>query len=534
MTRFLLIFAVLVEFAATGGAMASGWADEPDQPDQIVTTHHQMRLGQRTLGYTAQAGRLPIRENESGEVHGWMFFVAYQLDRRPGEARRPLTFLWNGGPGANSTLLHLSAFGPKRLKSNGDPTGASDCECVFEDNQTSWLDQTDLVFVDPIGTGFSRPTKAEYGNEFYSTLGDIASVVEFVRVYRTRFDAWDSPLFIVGESYGVWRAAGVAEGLERRGQKVAGVVLISGGIPVGPVLSDEMRAAMFVPTRTAASLFHKRLGPDLQKDPVGTLEKVEAWAQAEYGPALVRRDRLTDAERERVLSQLAGFTGIDASKINRQTLILSRQQFAEQLLADRNEVLGRFDTRLTAKMESRTQPERSQAINRYLRVTLKFDTDLAYEGIEEGFPAAGRPLAVGSRWNYNQGPPAPAGTPVNSDSPPGGSQPWLRRAIAIDPGLKAFVAAGLYDSLNSCAANSYVAGHLESEMGRNITTKCYEGGHMMYETKGVREQLRRDIEKFLTETVGTHRAGHHNRNAVRIDEFARQVIATYSWPNREP
>jgi carboxypeptidase C (cathepsin A) len=498
MTKLVVLLAVIVEFAVAGSVVAS----EP--PGEVVTTHHQMRLGPRTLRYSARAGLLPIRENETGEVHGWMFFVAYLLDQRPGEARRPLTFLWNGGPGANSTLVHLSGFGPKRLKSNGGPTvAATGCECEIEDNQTTWLDQTDLVFVDPIGTGFSRPTKAEYANEFYSTLGDIASVAEFIRVYRTRFDTWDSPVFIAGESYGVWRAAGVAESLEGHGQKVAGVMLISGGIPVGQVLSEEMRAAMFVPTRSAAALFHKKLAPELQKAPADTLEKVEAWAQAEYGSALLRRDQLSDAERQRILSQLAGFTGIDASLINRQTLILSRQQFAEQLLADRKEVLGRFDTRLTAKMENRRQAERRLAINHYLRVTLKFTTALAYEGIEDGFSATGRGLAVGSRWNYNQGPPLPPGTPPSSDAPPGGSQPWLRRAMAINPSLKAFVAAGLYDSLNSCAANSYVVSHLESAISQNITTKCYEGGHMMYETAGVREQLKRDIEKFFADTVRT-------------------------------
>jgi carboxypeptidase C (cathepsin A) len=498
-TQLVLICAVGTQSTVVVNAIDAG------PTDHVVTTHHQMKLGQRILRYTARAGWLPIRENETGQVRGWMFFVAYLLDRRTGDARRPLTFLWNGGPGANSTLVHLSGFGPKRFKSTGD-AGASNCDCEFEDNQTTWLDQTDLVFVDPIGTGFSRPAKAEYANEFYSTLGDIASVAEFVRVYRTRFDAWDAPLFIAGESYGVWRATGVAENLEQRGQRVAGVMLISGGLPVGPVLSDEMRAAMFVPTRTAASLFHRKLAPDLQKDPASTMEMVEKWARSEYGPALMRRELLSDAERERIALQLAGFTGVDASIINRQTLILSRQQFAEQLLSDRRQVLGRFDTRLTSGMESRSQAARRIAINKYFRVTLKFDTDLAYEGVEDGFAANGRALAVGSRWNYNQGPPPPPGTPPNTDAPPGGSQPWLRRAMAINPSIKTFVAAGLYDSLNSCAANSYVIENLESSMSRNITTKCYEGGHMMYETSGVRERLKRDIEKFITDTVAIRRA----------------------------
>src|SRR5262249_16824460 len=157
--------------------------------ERIVTTRHQIKVGQKILRYTAHAGLLPIRRNETGEIHGHMFFIAYLLDRLPNEPARPLTFLWNGGPGANSTPVPLSRVGAKRIKSRDDSAETPDCECELEDNQATWFDQTDLVFVDPIGAGFSRPTKAEYAAEFYNTLGDIASVAEFVRVYLTRFDA---------------------------------------------------------------------------------------------------------------------------------------------------------------------------------------------------------------------------------------------------------------------------------------------------------------------------------------------------------
>src|SRR5262249_6047864 len=158
-------------------------------------------------------------------------------------------------------------------------------------------------------------------------------------------------------------------------------------------------------------------------------------------------------ERQTILAQLARFIGIEISLIDRQTLILARQQFAEQLLHDRKQALGRFDTRQTAGAENNPRACRSAVINKYLRSTLQFKTDLAYQGIEEGFSptTSGRVLSVGARWNYNQGPPPPPGAPPNTDAPPGGSQPWLRRAITIDPALKAFVATGLYDSLNSCA-----------------------------------------------------------------------------------
>jgi len=501
MTKLVSIFVLLG--AAFTLAASAPFTQSPG--DQIVTTHHQITVGQRPLRYTARAGSLPIRHNETGEIHGHMFFVAYLLDRAPAEPARPLTFLWNGGPGANSTLVHLSGFGPKRIKSNDDPTAEPGCECELEDNQTTWLDQTDLVFVDPIGTGFSRPTKAEYAAEFYNTLGDIASVAEFVRVYLTRFDAWDAPLFIGGESYGVWRAAGVAEELARRGRKVAGVILISGGVPVGPVVSEEMRTALFVPTRAAAAFFHKKLSPDLQADLASTLEKVETWARTEYAPALAKRDKLSESERQTILERLARFTGIEASLIDAKTLIVTRQQFAEQLLRDRKQVLARFDTRQTTSGENNTRSGRGLAITKYLRSTLKFKTDLAYQGIEEGFSpnTGGRTLSVGARWNYNQGPPPPPGTPPNTDAPPGGSQPWLRRAIAIDTSMKAFVAAGLYDSLNSCAGNAYLAPQLEPELKRNITARCYEGGHAMYESRSARLQLKQDISKFIRDTIAS-------------------------------
>ncbi len=324
-----------------------------------------------------------------------------------------------------------------------------------------------------------------------------------MRVYRTRFDAWDAPLFIGGESYGVWRAAGVAEALAQRGQKIAGVILISGGVPVGPIVADEMRTAMFVPTRAGAAFFHNKLSQDLQTDLAKTLEKVETWARTEYAQALAKRDKLDESERQAILAQLARFTGIDAALIDRRTLVLPRQQFAEQLLLDRKQTLGRFDTRLTISGENIARAERSRLINKYLRSTLRFKTDLAYQGVEEGFSpnTGGRTLSVGARWNYNQGPPPAPGTPPNTDAPPGGSQPWLRRAIAIDSSLKAFVAAGLYDSLNSCAGNAYLVNQLEPELKRNVSARCYEGGHMMYESKNARIQLKRDIATFIRDTV---------------------------------
>lgn len=496
---------------------AAATTDRPsaagDNSSETIATRHQAVVGGRTLRYTARTGFLPIRSNEVGDPHGQVFYIAYTLDA-PGSGReRPLTFLWNGGPGANSVLLHLIGFGPRRIKTAHDSAAAS-CECELQDNEATWLPFSDLVFVDPVGTGFSRPTRAEYGAEFYNTLGDIASIAEFIRVYLTRFDAWDAPLFIAGESYGSWRAAGVAEALERRGRHVAGVMLISGGVPVGPVIDEELRTALFIPTRTAAAFHHKTLAPDLQADLQSTLRRVEEWARTVYAPTLKRAASLTESERQSIVADLARFTGLDPALIDHQTLIVGRQQFAEQLLRGEGKVLARFDTR---DIEGPPPPtRRAETVNRYLRQTLQFKTDLAYEGIEEGFwPSATgqRPPSVGARWNYNQGPlTAPAATGAatpsttppqrqNLDAPPGGAQPWLRRAIALNPSLKAFVAFGLYDSLNSCAVNNQLVPALEPAVRQKITAVCYEGGHMMYDEPAIRRQITRDVAAFVERAV---------------------------------
>ena len=303
------------------------------QDDPISTTEHQITLDGHSLKYTARAGRLPIRDSETGELRGSFFFVAYTVDSaKP----RPLTFAWNGGPGSPSWYVHLIGFGPRHIKGEDDPVNPPESESELEDNQGTWLDQTDLVFVDPVGTGFSRAMKADFEPDFYSVRGDIAEVTEFVRVYRQRFDAWNQPLFLAGESYGTWRASGVAEALERSGVKVSGVVLISGGIQVGNVGADEMKTALFVPRFTAAAAFHRKLAPDLQSDLRAALEKAEAWAKNEYGPALERRDKLSLDERVAILKQLAHFSGLNPAVVDRDQfdLTLRSSEFCVELMRD--------------------------------------------------------------------------------------------------------------------------------------------------------------------------------------------------------
>ena len=507
-------FCCVFAFALYGIAQAQ--QETVFQEPELTTTHHEIRVDGSVLRYTARIGLLPIRNNDSGDIHGSFGFVSYALDRLPGQPARPVIFLWNGGPGADSTTVQFTGFGPRRLRTADDPAHPSPVTPGLSDNDATWLTFADLVFVDPIGTGFARPAKAEYAAEFYSTLGDIASTSEFVRAYRVRFDLLDAPLFLAGESYGTWRAAGAAELLEKRGVHLAGVVLISGGLAMGQVAPDSARTALFVPARTAAALYHSALAPELLRDEQATLKEAQAWALDVYAPSWEKRESLGDADRDRIIAGLARYTGVPSSSIDRTTLSMTSPQFTSTLLKQRGLTLGRYDMRVTQPAGAGVggtadRASRSDIILRYLREDLAFKTDLAYQGLETGWsasPGGERGTSPGAKWVWNQGESAmttgsDAAARANraavgsGDGPPGGSQPWALRAMTLNPQLKIFVAAGQYDSLNSCADNAWSVQHLDPRVGAQVSLGCYPAGHMMYDTRAARVSLMADVAAFV-------------------------------------
>jgi carboxypeptidase C (cathepsin A) len=421
-----------------------------------------------------------------------MFFTAYTLDVGSKGAPRPLMFLWNGGPGSSSSLVHLLGFGPRRLQADGTAI----------DNPGTWLAHTDLVFMDPVGTGYSRPAKASHGPAFYQTRGDAESVAEFIRVYRNRFEAWDVPVFLGGESFGVTRAAGVAALLQQRGTTVAGVVLMGGDLPLGR-LSQELRTALMLPSYTAAAFAHRKLPPDLQGDLPAALRQAAAWAQTEYAALLARRDRLTDAERAAALVQLARFTGLDVTRLDGKTLHVDRDQFSKQLLADRQQVVGYYDSRRVGPLdptEKLYDPTRDPSLKglindvgiiRYFRNELHYHSDLRYQGPFGGGyppPAAPRGDWMSTRWDFQR----PGGAPPE--------QPLLR-AMKANPRLRVLVASGYYDLACSYHANEYLASHLEPALARNITARSYTGGHAIYTDSGAQLQLQRDVAGFIQQAL---------------------------------
>ncbi|MFZ3263909.1 MAG: hypothetical protein WA172_07905 [Terriglobales bacterium] len=467
--------------------------------NEPVLTQHEAQIAGKLLKYTAEAGRIAIRDVETAEPHGYMFYTAYRVP--PSGAPRPVTFVWNGGPGADSSLLHFSVAGPKLAEGSR-----------LADNPDSWLPATDLVLVDPIGTGFSRPAKAEYGAEFYSTVGDVDSVTEFIRAWRLLHGAEDAPIFLAGESWGAGRAAHVGFGLEKRGITVRGLVLISGGWALNKnYVSPELQAAIPIVDMASTVLFYGKTAPDLGKNLAEVRQAAEKWVREIYAPALSRIDKLSDAERAAIVAQLSRFTGLPKGQINPKTLTISPRQFRTGLLKDQNAKGPNkepyiFDMRRTTPPGNGDAP----AILHYFRHDLGYRTSLPYIGLEEieqGFAPDGTyPEPVNARWNYATAKLTPEEVKAameeasrKGDGPPrlGPPLPGTEDALALNPRMKVLVAAGLYDSFLPCAIGAEIERNLPSNLHQAITFKCYVGGHAMYKDAATRAEFSRDVKALI-------------------------------------
>jgi carboxypeptidase C (cathepsin A) len=464
--------------------------------DAPVITRHEVRIGGSELAYSAEAGRIAIRDVETGEPHGYMFYTAYRANA---DAKRPVMFVWDGGPGAPSAWLHFDIAGPQLLHGT-----------QLVDNSETWLAASDLVLVDPIGTGFSRPTSPAYEQEFYGTVGDVASVTEFVRCWLILHNDVGAPVFLAGESWGAGRAASVAYALEKRGINVNGIILISGGFgldqPYGP---PSLLQALGVVDMASTALYWHRSAPDLGKDPAAVRRVAEAWVRATYAPALAHLGQLSTAERNRIARQLARFTGIAPAAIDRRTLVVTPHQFRTELLESEGKVLYLLDGRRTSPPSDAGTPQMLQ----YLRATLGYRTDLPYldlEDLTQGFAPSGTyPKSVGEQWNYATAPmtaeqvkAAVAAAVASGAGPPqlGPPLPGTRQAIALNPHLAALVAVGIYDPYQQCARGQATEDALPPDLHRAIHFKCYAGGHAMYlGSDAIRIELSRDVMKLVEE-----------------------------------
>lgn len=466
-------------------------ADEPP-----VVQKHSMRVGSRTLNYTTTTGFMPIRNAQSGETEARIFYMAYTLDSPP--ANRPLMFSFNGGPGSASVWLHLGALGPRRAKmlDNGFMPPAP---FELEDNEATWLTETDLVFVDTVGTGYSRATKPELAAKFFSLSGDIESVGEFIRMYLGRSERWHSPLFLVGESYGTTRVSGLTNHLFERGIALNGILLVSTVMNFQTILfgaNNDLPLALILPSYTATAWYHKQLAPELQrKSLTEVLREAENFAAAEYMPALMKIDRLSPPERQNLLDKFSLYTGLNKQFIEQNNFRVELGEFNKELLRNQRRTTGRLDSRFTGidrdaagtgpdfdPSMTAIRPPYTATFNNYVRRELGYKSDLEYYILGGG---------ITSPWNWN----------VNNGY--ADTSQALKTAMAKNPFMKVFVAQGYYDMATPYFAAEYSisALNLDPSLRKNISFAYYEAGHMMYIEKTSLRKLKDDAARFIQSSL---------------------------------
>jgi carboxypeptidase C (cathepsin A) len=492
----------------------SGGPPEPAAPpppaDELVQTRHEIRVGDSTFGYTVTAGTIVLREepNPSGQgkaeavrPRATIFFVAYTRDDPADLAGRPITFSFNGGPGSSSVWLHLGLLGPRRVIMGADGAAPPQPPYRLADNEHSLLGQTDLVFIDPVSTGFSRVLPGEPAGQFHGFQRDIESVGDFIRLYTSRYGRWLSPKFLIGESYGTTRAGGLAGYLQRRhGLYLNGIMLVSAVLNFQTLEFDpgnDLPYILFLPSYAATAFYHRRLPAELQRDLPATLAEVEAFALGDYALALLQGDRLPAERRAEVATRLARYTGLGVDYVERSNLRIRDDRFFKQLLRESGRSVGRLDSRFLG-VDRDSAGERadydpsysailgaySAALNAYVRGELGFTSDLPYEIL------TGRVQP----WSYAQ-----------HENKYVDVAETLRGAICENPALQVHIASGYYDLATPYFASEYTLSHmgLDPALRGNLSVSYYEAGHMMYIHPPSLARLNARLAAFISAARGS-------------------------------
>jgi carboxypeptidase C (cathepsin A) len=465
----------------------------------LSQTLHSISIGDKKLQYQALAGNLLLKE-ESGKTKASIFFVAYTKSGVTDLSKRPITFAFNGGPGSSSVWLHMGALGPKRVLM-GDQGQPLPPPGKLVDNEFTLLDVTDLVFIDPVTTGYSRPAPGVSGKEFHGVQQDIESVGEFIRLYTTRYKRWASPKFLAGESYGTTRAANLVNYLQDQyGMNFNGVILISAVLNFQTIIFDEgndLPYALFLPSYTATAWFHKKLSSELQDDLKKTLKEAEKFAEGEYTAALMKGSKLSAEQRKEVAQKVARYTGLSEDYVLGSNLRVPGQRFMRELLRKEKRNVGRFDSRYKGldvdAVGDRPDYDPSYAVvqgaytamlNNYVRTELKYESDLPYEIL------TGRVRP----WDFG-----------NAKNKYLNVAPALRQAMTKNPSLRVFVANGYYDLATPYLATEYTFNHMElpAKLEKHVSMGFYEAGHMMYLQKASLEKLRSDLAGFIKSSLPT-------------------------------
>lgn len=502
MKKYLLPLLVLLTHSLQAQEPAKKEEPKPiiaaSQSVNPVVTKHQTTINGQTFSYTATTGYMTLKD-ESGKAKANIFYIAYTKDGVSDISKRPVTYTFNGGPGSASVWLHMGCIGPKRILMS-DKGESLAPPYKYVNSEYSWLDKTDLVFIDPVNTGYSRAAQGEDEKQFLGYTGDIESVGEFIRLYTVKYGRWASPKFLAGESYGTTRAAGLSGYLQDKfNMYINGVALISSILNFQTARfekGNDVPYPLFLPTYTAMAWYHKKVAPEYQGDLLKTLREVENFALNDYTLALTKGDMLPEMEKNRIIEKLSKFTGLSQAYIRNTDMRIEISRFVKELLRTEGKTAGRLDGRFTGtdfdnagernefdpSLDATISGPYSASINHYLRQELKYENDLPY-------------LVLTGRvqpWSYN-----------NVQNQYLNVAETLRQAMAKNPYLKVWVGAGYYDLATPYFAAEYTVAHmgLKPEQRKNVNFTYFEAGHMMYIHKESLIKLKKDADKFYDEAL---------------------------------
>ena len=464
------------------------------QEENTSTKSHEIKVNGKKLKYETKTGFMPIT-NDTGHVIANVFYIAYT--KSGSDKNRPITFSFNGGPGSSSVWLHLGALGPHRVKMKDDKGEKTAPPFELVENEYTWLEETDLVFIDPVSTGYSHAEPHQNSKDFHGYSEDVQSVGKFIRHYIHDNNRWRSPKYLVGESYGTTRASGLSNHLQSRyGMELNGIMLISMVTNFQTLMShdgNDLPHMLFLPTFAASAHYHGKLAKKYQSMPLKDfLAEVEDFAMNDYLVALVKGNQLDEQERTDLAKKLADYTGLSEKYITQSNFRLTTGEYAKELLRDESLTIGRFDSRYTgtdkADHKQYYDYDPSYAVVYGPYATLIND----YFINNLGFQESSRPYEILTGkvrpWNYKQF----TNRYVNNTDE-------MRKAMAQNPYLKIWVAAGYYDLATPYLAAEYSMNHLDykGDYKDRIHFTYYEAGHMMYTHKASLKALFEDFKHFI-------------------------------------
>ena len=477
-------------------------ADREKKPPEIEekssTTEHSVTIGGERIGYTATAATLVLR-TEEGDPQASVFHISYLRKGVDDPGRRPVTFSFNGGPGSSSVWLHLGILGP-RVVAMDEEGRALPPPYELVENPSSLLDVTDLVFIDPVSTGFSRSAPGVEAQEFHGVEEDVESVGAFIRRWVSEHGRWESPKYLIGESYGTTRAANLVDHLQdRHGMYFNGVMLVSSILNFQTARFDvgnDLPYILFLPTYTATAWYHGRLPEEYDGDLERALRDAEEFALGDYARALLLGSDLPADEHRAVAERLARLTGLSVEYVEDAHLRPVIHRFTKELLRDEGKTVGRLDSRFIGfdredvgegfeydPSYAAIQGPYTASLNEYVRDELGFESDIDYE------------ILGGRIRDWNREPWEGRYVNVAED---------LRRAMTRNPALKVHVANGYYDLATPYFATEYTFGHLQlpEHLRGNVEMSYYESGHMMYIRRESARKMKEELARFVEESDG--------------------------------